>query len=218
LKIVSKELSSAFTVDIEVANTHSYQLSNGVVSHNTVSLLCGATPGIHAPHSPFYIRNIRVSDHSPLKQAAINAGYIVEKDAYADDTSVISFPVKTDCPKGKRDVTIWEQTALASDVQRYWADNQVSVTVTFAPHEAKDIGTVLEVFEDRLKSISFLPLGDDHGYVQAPYIEITEEQYNTMSANIRPMVMDVVKTDMEDKFCDGAACEIDFGKPKGVQN
>jgi hypothetical protein len=204
------------TFDVEVYGDFHWYYAGAVKSHNTVSLLCGATPGIHPPHSPFYIRNIRVAGTSPLCQAARDAGYKVEKDAYADDTWVISFPVKTSCSKGKRDVSIWEQVALAADMQRHWADNQVSVTVTFTPEEAAEIETVLEVFEDRLKSISFLPLGDDHGYVQAPYIEITEAEYNVMAARIRPMVMDVVKTEAEDKFCDGGVCEIDFSKSQGA--
>lgn len=186
--------------------------TTSVKPSGTVSLLCGATPGIHPPHSPYYIRNIRVSEHSPLCQAARDAGYTVEPDAYADATYVISFPVATHCDKGKKDVSIWEQTALAADLQRYWADNQVSVTVTFTKDEAKEINQVLEVFEDRLKSISFLPSGDDHGYVQAPYIEITESQYHEMARKIRPMVMDVVKTDMMDTGCDGGACQIDASK------
>lgn len=188
--------------------------TTSVKPSGTVSLLCGATPGIHPPHSPFYIRNIRVSEYSPLLQAARDAGYPTEKDAYADATWVISFPVASHCDKGKRDVSIWEQVALAADMQRYWADNQVSVTVTFSKDEAKEIGTVLEVFEDRLKSISFLPLGDDHGYVQAPYIEITEDEYNMLAAQVRPLVTDAAKPEAEDKFCDGAACEIDFSKPR----
>lgn len=193
--------------------------TTSVKPSGTVSLLCGATPGIHPPHSPFYIRNIRVSEHSPLCQAARDAGYKVEKDAYADATFVISFPVMTEnCTKGKRDVSIWEQVALAADLQRYWADNQVSVTVTFTKDEAKEIGTVLEVFEDRLKSISFLPLGDDHGYVQAPYIEINEAEYLAMVARIQPMVMDSAKVEQEDTFCDGGVCMIDSSKPLGAQN
>ncbi len=187
--------------------------TTSVKPSGTVSLLCGATPGLHPPHAPFYIRNIRVNEHSPLRQAAIDAGYKVEKDAYADATFVISFPVKiVNCTKGKQDVSIWEQVALASDLQRYWADNQVSITVTFKPEEAAEIHTVLEVFEDRLKAISFLPLRDDHGYVQAPYIAITENEYNAMIARVSPMDLSATKQDQEDKFCDGATCEIDFSK------
>jgi len=185
--------------------------TTSVKPSGTVSLLCGATPGVHPPHAPFYIRNIRVNEHSPLRQAAIDAGYKVEKDAYADATWVISFPVKTEnCHKGKQDVSIWEQVALAADLQRYWADNQVSVTVTFKPDEAKEIPTVLEVFEDRLKSISFLPLKDDHGYVQAPYIATSEDEYIAMTARLKPMDLSASKQEAEDKFCDGEACQISF--------
>ena len=186
--------------------------TTSVKPSGTVSLLCGATPGIHPAHSPFYIRNIRVNQHSPLLPAAREAGYTVEKDAYADSTFVISFPVKVPNAIGKREVSIWDQVALASDIQRYWADNQVSVTVTFKPDEAKEISTVLEVFEDRLKSISFLPLSDDdHGYVQAPYIEISEDEYVAMAGQVRPMDMTKSKNEQQDMFCDGDACMIDLG-------
>lgn len=184
--------------------------TTSVKPSGTVSLLCGATPGIHPAHSPYYIRNIRVNQHSPLLHAARDAGYKVEKDAYADGTFVISFPVRVeDCSVGKRDVSIWDQVALASDLQRYWADNQVSVTVTFKPEEAKDIATVLEVYEDRLKSISFLPLSDnDHGYVQAPYIEISEDEYVAMAQQVRPMNMTGSKHEQDDMFCTTDSCEI----------
>lgn len=182
--------------------------TTSVKPSGTVSLLCGATPGVHPAHSPFYIRNIRISENSPLVEVVRAAGYPVEKDVYADGTLVVSFPVKMEhCSVGKDDVSIWEQVALASDIQRYWADNQVSCTVTFTPEEASQIAPVLEVFEDRLKSISFLPL-DGHGYVQAPYIAITESEYDELSARIRPMDLAVSKHEQDDMFCTTDACEI----------
>ena len=48
-----------FTVDVEVDNTHSYQLNNGCVSHNTVSQLVDSASGIHARHNPYYISRVR---------------------------------------------------------------------------------------------------------------------------------------------------------------
>ena len=114
------------TYDVEVAETHWYY-AGAIRSHNTVSLLAGATPGIHHAHSRYYIRNIRVENTSPLVAACREAGYIVEPDTYADDTSVVSFPVATpNFSKGKSDITIWEQFTDAVAVQRHWADNQVS--------------------------------------------------------------------------------------------
>jgi len=180
--------------------------TTSVKPSGTVSLLCGATPGIHYPHSEYYIRNIRVADTSPLVQIAKDAGHKVEPCEYAPDTYVVSFVVKEKhYSKGKADVTIWEQFANAADLQRYWADNQVSITVTFNKEESKDIATCLEVYEDQLKSVSLLPISD-HGYRQAPYIEIDENFYNLVQENIKPMVMDKSQHEVTEKFCDGDTC------------
>lgn len=182
--------------------------TTSVKPSGTVSLLCGSTPGIHYPHSEYYIRNIRVADTSPLVEIAKNAGHPVEPCAYSPYTYVVSFPVKEEFyTKGKSDVSIWEQFANAADLQRYWADNQVSITVTFNKNEKKDIATCLEVYEDQLKSISLLPISE-HGYEQAPYIEITNEEYEKLSSSITPMIMSGSKHEVTDKFCDGDKCVI----------
>jgi len=176
----------------------------------TTSLLCGATPGIHYPHSPFYIRHIRVANTSPLVEAARQAGYDVDPDDYADDTSVVAFPVKEKhFVKGKSEATIWEQFVNASDMQRHWSNNAVSVTVTFNPEEKRDIQPCLEAFEDRLKGVSMLPLADgDHGYKHAPYVAITEAEYDKMVARVSPIDMSTSKHEVDDKFCSGDKCEL----------
>ena len=184
--------------------------TTSVKPSGTISLLCGATPGIHYPESEYYIRNIRIANTSPLIKVCKEAGYIVEEDQYSPDTSVVSFPVKEKhFVKGKKDVTIWEQFINAVDMQRWWADNQVSITVSFKQEEKKDIQRCLEIFQSQLKSISLLPVSD-HGYVQAPYIEITEEEYQRLKANLTPLNLDVSRHEAEDKFCDGEACEITY--------
>ena len=174
----------------------------------TVSLLTGSTPGMHYPHAEYYIRNVRVANTSPLVDAARRAGYPVEADAYADDTSVVSFPVKEKhFIKGKADATMWEQFTNAADIQQHWADNQVSVTVSFQARELRDIQTCLEAFENRLKSITLMPL-EDHGYVQAPYIKITSDQYADMMSRITPLQMNSAEHEITDAFCDGDSCTI----------
>jgi len=172
----------------------------------TVSLLCGATPGIHYPHSEYYIRNIRVQETSPLMQLCKDAGYLVEKDKYSDYTYVVSFPVKEEhFSRCKDEVTIWEQFANAAALQKWWADNQVSITITFKESEAKDIQNCLEVYEDQLKSVSLLPL-KDHGYKQAPYIKISKRKYNEMIRKITPLNLETSEHEITEKFCDGDAC------------
>ena len=182
--------------------------TTSVKPSGTVSLLPGATAGIHHAHSEYYIRNITVQSSSPLVQACIDAGYPVEDSVYASKTKVVSFPVReSNFAAAKADVSIWQQFKDAVDMQTYWADNQVSITVTFAQEEASQIKLCLESFEDKLKSISLLPLSD-HGYAQAPYIQITKEQYEEMSSKIKPLVLNFNTHEAEDKFCDGDACEI----------
>ncbi|WP_341715237.1 hypothetical protein, partial [Limnobacter sp.] len=94
----------------------------------TVSLLAGATPGIHFPESRYYIRRMRLGIHSNLLPALEKAGYHIEPAFGSEDTTlVVSIPV--DLGEGVRtldSVSMWEQLSLASLAQRYWADNQVS--------------------------------------------------------------------------------------------
>ena len=94
-----------------------------------------------------------------------------------------------------------------AQMQYYWADNQVSATITFVKEEAKDIPFILELYETRLKSISFLPL-TDHNYPQAPYQEITAEAYENAIERLSPLDFHTMNTDeAQDIFCDGLMCE-----------
>lgn len=183
--------------------------TTSVKPSGTVSLLCGATPGIHYPHSKYYIRNVRVDDTSPLLEAAKNAGHPVEPCKYAPNTWVVSFPVKEkNFRLSKDDVSIWQQFVNAADLQSYWADNQVSITVTFRSEEARDIEACLEHFQTKLKSVSLLPISD-HKYEQAPYIKISGKEYLQMKGKIHSEVSITANAhDTEDQFCDGASCLI----------
>jgi ribonucleoside-triphosphate reductase len=174
----------------------------------TVSLLCGATPGIHFPHSEFYIRHVRVQNQSPLCQIARDAGFQVFPDAYADNTSVVAFPVKEKhFIKGKSSVSLWEQFVMSADMQAYWSDNLVSATVTFSKAEIPDIKTCLESFETRLKGVSLLPLlEEDHGYIYPPYQTITEDQYNAMVEGTTEMAFTARVHDTDERFCSGDTC------------
>lgn len=177
----------------------------------TVSLLPGATPGIHFPHSEYFMRTIRFDKNSKIVKVLKKANYRIEDDAANKSGAVVYFPVREEYFfKGKDDVTMWEQLELAAQMQQYWADNQVSVTVTFKKSEAKDIKTALELYETRLKSVSFLPLlEEDHGYVQAPYQKITKEEYEAYSKTLKKWSMDEnMNTEQGGRYCDSDYCEI----------
>ncbi|MFX1306645.1 MAG: ATP cone domain-containing protein [Promethearchaeota archaeon] len=177
----------------------------------TVSLLPGVPPGIHYPHSEYYIRRIRLSKNSDLIEHVRNAGYKIEDDLYSPNTVVVEFPIHEKYfDRSKNDVSIWEQAENAAAYQKYWSDNQVSITITFKDKEANQIKHVLECYEDKLKSVSFLPI-KEHGYKQAPYEEITKERYEEIISNLKPFNLDETKDRaIGEKFCDSDRCEVRF--------
>jgi len=174
----------------------------------TVSLLNGSTPGIHFPESEYYIRRIRFSRDSKVLERLKEAGYNVEEDAYTPNTDVVEFPIHEPYfTKGKKSVSMWEQLEIAAQYQHYWADNSVSVTVTFNEEEAAQIKDALEMYETRLKAVSFLKY-EETGYKQAPYEPISQKQYEEMSKKITPIQRIDSGEAQGTKFCDGESCII----------
>jgi len=197
---LDREYSEYFRVPRSIKTT-------SVKPSGSVSLLAGATPGVHWEHAPYYIRRMRVAGGHPLIDLCRKAGYPVEPDAYADNTMVISFPVHVPhLDRRKADVSLREKVDLAARMQRYWSDNQVSCTADFDPDtEAEEVPRILARYERRLKAIVFLP-ASRHGYPQAPYEEITREQYERMVSRLQPL-QGRLEHEFEASFCDGARCE-----------
>ena len=175
----------------------------------TVSLLNGSTPGIHYPEDEYYIRRIRFAADSDMLPALEAAGYIIEPDHYSPNTMCVEFPVHEEhFVKGKREITMWEQLEIAAQYQHYWADNSVSITVTFKPEEAEHIKTALEMYETRLKAVSFLRY-EETGYVQAPYEPIDQEEYEARINTITPIIrLATNEGGAGTKFCDSDQCEL----------
>lgn len=216
------EIGEQFTVDIEVENAHSYLVASGgtkthpnntfICSHNSVSLLAGSTPGVHFPIAPYYIRRVRLMNKSELLPALREAGFNIEPCIGSEkSTVVVEFPIALE--EGIRttsEVSIWEKVQLASFLQKWWADNQVSVTVDFDPDtESNQIKHVLEYCQYNLKAVSLLPRREGV-YKQMPYEAITKEQYEAAASKLKPLVFKSIKrTEVEketDMFCDGDKC------------
>ena len=188
--------------------------TTSVKPSGTVSLLAGATPGLHYPESRFYIRRIRLGSHSELLKPLEKAGYKIEPAYGSEDTTVV-VEVPVDVGEGIRTVSelsIWEQFSLAAFMQRHWADNQVSCTVTFDPKtEGDQLPSVLNYFQYHLKGISCLPRHDLGAYRQMPYEEITENEYSEMLSDLKRLSFRQVKGNeaIVEKFCDGDVCEVE---------
>ncbi|RHY53745.1 hypothetical protein DYB34_003892, partial [Aphanomyces astaci] len=182
----------------------------------TVSLLAGATPGMHYPESRFYIRRVRLDRGSELLPALRAAGYHLEPAAEApNETLVVSIPVDVgENVRTLSQLSAWEQLSLASFLQRYWADNQVSCTITFDPVlEGPQLEHALAYFQYQLKGVSLLPKVPLGAYAQMPYEEISEATYKSMVSALSPVSFREIKTrggpvEVPDRFCDSSSCEI----------
>ena len=190
--------------------------TTSVKPSGTVSLLAGATPGLHYPESKYYIRRIRLSNMSPLLPPLKKAGYKIEP-AFGSEDSTVVIEVPVDVGDGVRtlsQVPMWEQLSLAAFMQKYWADNQVSCTVTFDPEtEGPQIPYALNYFQYQMKGISFLPKLELGAYKQMPYEEITQKEYDKMVNKLGFLSFRQVKGNEAEveKFCNNDTCEIDFG-------
>lgn len=182
--------------------------TTSVKPSGTVSLLAGVNPGCHFPEFDYYIRRVRIAKGSPLLNVLKQSGYTIEQDVVDKSSWVVEFPIRNE-GKSLKDVSIWEQVALAAFLQKFWSDNQVSCTVTFRPEEANQIKTLLEYFKYDLKSISFLPKLEKGVYAQMPYEAISKEVYEARSSLVTPFhSLSVAEDSNGEKFCNNDVCEV----------
>jgi ribonucleoside-triphosphate reductase (thioredoxin) len=182
--------------------------TTSVKPSGTVSLLAGVNPGCHFPEFEYYIRRVRIARSSPMIPAIIESGLHVEEDVVDPTSLVVEFPVHNP-GKNLKSVTIWEQTALAVFLQRYWSDNQVSCTVVFKKDEADQIQTVLDYFKYDLKAISFLPQIDTGAYAQMPYEGISRDVYLQKVGRLKSLNMKMINIDSAgEKYCNNDSCVV----------
>jgi hypothetical protein len=155
----------------------------------SVSLLSGATPGVHwGPGGEFYLRAIRFGNTDPMLHLFKAAGYKIEADLVSANTQVVYFPVASGHKRSEKQVSLFEKIGLAATAQKYWSDNGVSVTLSFDKKEEKKF--------------------------VAPYTEITREEYNAYVGTIGKIDWSAIydgkdNLDAEsEKYCSTDACEI----------
>ena len=144
----------------------------------TVSQLVDSASGIHARHNDYYIRTVRGDNKDPLTQFMKDSGIPSEPCVMKpDSTTVFSFPMKS--PEGattRTDMTAIEQLEYWLMFQRHWCEHKPSVTVSVKEDEWMKVGAWVYDNFDEVSGISFLPFSD-HTYAQAPYQDITQEEF-----------------------------------------
>jgi ribonucleoside-diphosphate reductase alpha chain len=151
----------------------------------TVSQLVGVSSGMHPWHSQYYVRTVRGSKNDPISVFLKEVGIPVEDDVMKpNETYVFSFPVKA--PEGaivRNDLTAIDHLNIWLVYQRAWCEHKPSITVSVKEDEWMEVGAWVYKNFDEVSGISFLP-HSEHTYKQAPYQEISKEEYEDLVAKM----------------------------------
>jgi len=181
----------------------------------TVSQLCGSSSGIHPRYAPYYIRRIRADKADPLCQFMGDGGYGSEEDYYNPNAQVFSFPqASPDGARCTREVGAIEQLELWKIYAVHWCEHKPSVTIHVKDDEWVDVAAWVYENFDLMSGVAFLP-HDEHTYEQAPYEEITKEEYDELLKNV-PKNVDWMSfneetdatTASQELACTGGHCEL----------
>ena len=159
----------------------------------TTSALLGVTSGIHAAHSEFYIRRVRIDVSHPL--AIHLAGLpefkpFIELDKFNPSNYVISIPVQKVGAVTRSQESAIDLLNRMKKINEVWVSkghyegkdtHNVSLTVSYKPEEEAGIKEWMWNNRNVYCGISLLPY-DGGTYVQAPFQEIDKETYERLSA------------------------------------
>lgn len=181
----------------------------------TISQLVGVPSGVHYNEFDYCIRRMRIGTTSKLSEILKKSGYDYEFDKMAGEgTLVFSFPLHQGDGRSADEVSPWEQASNLALMQREWADNSVSCTISVKPDTHGDeLEHLLAHFAPVIKCLSVLPVTPIGVYEQMPYEKITKAQYEEMLSKVKP----IDTNELDDiaigtRGCDGDSCDLNAYK------
>ena len=184
----------------------------------TVSQLVDSASGIHARHSPYYVRTVRGDNKDPLTTFMKDQGIPSEPDVFKpDQTTVFSFPIKApNKAVVTSDLSAVDQLNMWLMYQRNWCEHKPSVTINVKKDEWFEVGTFVYEHFDEMSGVSFLPY-NEHTYQQAPYQEIDKEEYKNILSTMPKSIdwsrlseyeKEDTTTSSQTMACTGDVCEV----------
>jgi len=190
----------------------------------TSSLVLGTASGIHAWHNDFYIRRIRVGKNEAIySYLAANHPELVEDDFFKPTIqAVISVPQKAPVGSILRTENVMDMLERVKKFNMQWVKkghrkgantNNVSATVSIQEGEWEQVGQWMWENRNTFNGLSVLPYFGGT-YKQAPFEDITEEQFNEMAQHLHNIDLSKIvefsddTALMDQAACAGGACEI----------
>lgn len=145
----------------------------------TVSQLASCSSGIHPAYSSYYIRAVRLDNKDPICSFLKEQGVKNEPElGHPDSQTVFYFPRRS-AGKTRDKVTALSHLDLYKKYRDHYCEHNPSITVYYSDDEFLKVGDWVWENYDSIGGIAFLPR-NDHVYKQAPYTEITKDEYNAL--------------------------------------
>ena len=215
-----KEVNAKVAADIGI--NRSSRITTTKPSGSTGSAL-GCSSGIHAVHAPYYLRRIRVNKLDPVCTylLSIMPPELVEHNPREPNDVIFGCPTKMEGINRHTETAI-ELLVRMKFIANNWIlpghhkgvnTHNVSVTVSFKPHEVEDIKAWMWANRNDYYGISLLPFNGS-SYKYAPYEDLTEEKYKELLALLPKIDLSSIvyrkQDDTRDQTsgCDAGLCEI----------
>jgi len=189
----------------------------------TSSLVLGTSSGIHAWHNDYYLRRIRIGKNEALyTYLNINHPELLEDDLLNSKQAIIRIPQKAPAGSILRNEDVLDLLDRIKRFNTEWVRNgfrrgsnanNVSATVSIQEKDWQRVGEWMWENKASYNGLSVLPY-DAGNYKQAPFEDITREQFETMESSLRAIdLTQVYETDDEtdhtaEAACAGGACTI----------
>jgi ribonucleoside-triphosphate reductase len=196
-----------------------------VKPEGSASCVLSSSSGIHARHSEYYIRRVRMNKNDPLANYLMNiVPDLVEEDQFSNTGVVISIPQQS-VPNA---LTRKNETAISLMNRALWYrknwiepthndgvnHHNVSVTISVKENEWDDLQDAMWENRNKYNGISLLPF-DGGTYVQAPFEETTKEHYEEMSKLVKEIDLKKITEEsdntsrVEQLACAGGLCLVE---------
>jgi len=212
LKQVAKETNEEWSERLGIPSSKQLTL---VKPSGTVSQLCGTSSGIHPRYAKYYIRRVTQDIKDPLTQLMMSQG--VPYVSAPGEKVIFSFPIKSpDDAVVQADMGTMEQLELWKTYRDHWCEGNPSQTIYYDDTTFLDLQSWIFKNWDSIGGLSFFPV-DDNIYENAPYEEVTEEQYEQLCKEFPDDIKWGKLTEIESEdgtmtstefACSGGNCEL----------
>ena len=183
----------------------------------TTSLVLGCGSGVHAWHNDFYVRRMRVGKNEALFTYMIkHFPMLIEDCVYKPHLeAVMRFPQKAPAGSILRTEPALQLLERVKRLNLEWVGtghitgkntHNVSCTISLQPDEWESTGEWMWENQDHYTGISVLPY-DNGSYVQAPFTDCTEQEYEDLMQFMSDINLDeVIELDDNTALTDQVAC------------